>query len=196
MSNEQVQLEPRVRPLPIEEFDPELREMVGGEAATPAELGPLTIHAQRPGLAKALLQYHGVLWNDRLLSDRLHELVRLHIAFFNQCRSCMAMRYPAAIEDGLTEELVCSLERPYEAEDLSEADRAALRYAELMATDHLSIDTAVYDELRRHFSEPEIVELGTSVAFCIGFGRLAASWHVVEHLPERFQEEGVVTPWA
>ena len=71
----------------------------------------------------------------------------------------MAVRYEEGIEDGLTEGLVCSLERPEEAEDLTEAERAAIAYADLMATNHLAIDEAVFDRLREHFSEAEIVEL-------------------------------------
>ena len=73
----------------------------------------------------------------------------------------MAIRYPGAVADGLTEALVCSLEKPYEASDLSAAEQAAIRYGELLATDHLAIDESVYDELRKHFTEEEIVELGT-----------------------------------
>jgi alkylhydroperoxidase family enzyme len=187
---------PRVRMLPVDEWDPQLREMARADERTPAELGPLPIHANRPEYAKAMLRYHAVLHGDRLLSDRLCELVRLRIAYFNQCRSCMATRYPGAVADGLTEELVCSLERPEEAPDISEAERAAIRYGELMATDHLAIDAAVYDNLRKHFSEAEIVELGTYAAWCVGFGRLAATWHVVEALPNRFQEDEVATPWG
>ncbi len=186
----------RVTMLAVDEWDPELRELVGADQRTPVELGPMPINAHRPGLAKALVAHHAALWTDRLLSDRLHELVRLRIAYFNQCRSCMAIRYPAAIADGLTEELVCSLEQPAEAPDLTEAERAALRYAELMATDHLAIDETVYDHLRQHFSEEEIVELGFLAAFCVGFGRLAATWHVVDDLPTRFREDQFVTPWG
>ena len=128
------------------------------------------------------------MWTDRLLPDRLLELVRLRIAFFNQCRTCMAIRYPGAVADGLTEELVCSLEKPYEAPDLTAAERAAIRYGELLATDHLAIDESVYDDLRQHFTEEEIVELGTYCAFCVGFGRLGATWNMIEELPERFHE--------
>jgi AhpD family alkylhydroperoxidase len=182
--------------LPVEEWDPQLRAMAKADERTPAELGPLPIHAHRPELAKAMLGYHAALHSNRLLSDRLYELVRLRIAYFNQCRSCMATRYPAAIADGLTEELVCSLERPDDAPDITEAERAAIRYGELMATDHLAIDTAVYENLRRYFSEAEIVELGVYAAWCVGFGRLAATWHVVEALPTRFQEDEVATPWG
>ena len=38
-----------------------------------------------------------------------------------------------------------------------------------MATDPDAIDTALFDELRAHFSEPEIVELGLFVGFNLGF---------------------------
>src|SRR3954453_14899344 len=156
----------RLRMVPVEEFDPELRELVAADERTPLELGLLRVHAHRPSHAKAIVGLHAALWTDRLLPDRLLELVRLRIAFFNQCRTCMAIRYPGAIEDGLTEELVCSLEKPYEAPALSEAERSAIRYGELLATDHLAIDEFVYDDLRKHFSEEQIVELSSYCAFC------------------------------
>ena len=76
--------------------------------------------------------FAGSLKVHRTLPDRLVELVRLRIAFFNQCRSCMAIRYTDAVNDGLTEELVCSLERPEDAADLTEAEKAAIAYGELM----------------------------------------------------------------
>src|ERR1700712_4334117 len=88
---------------------------------------------------------------------RLLELVRLRVAFWNQCRSCMSVRYAP---DEISEGLVCSLERPEEATDLSDAEKAALRFADLMATDHLSIDEGVFDDLRAYYTEGELVELG------------------------------------
>lgn len=186
----------RLRMVPFDQFDPELRQLVAADERTPLELGLLRVHAHRPSHARAIVGLHGALWTDRLLPDRLLELVRLRIAFFNQCRSCMAIRYPGAVADGLTEELVCSLEKPYEAADLTAAERAAIRYGELLATDHLAIDDTVYDDLREHFSEEQIVELGTYCAFCVGFGRLGATWNMIEELPSRFHEAGTATPWG
>lgn len=186
----------RLTMVPVEDFDPELRELVAADQRTPLELGLLRVHAHRPSHARAIVGLHAALWTDRLLPDRLLELVRLRIAFFNQCRTCMAVRYPGAIADGLTEDLVCSLEKPYESNELSEAERAAIRYGELLATDHLAINDAVYDDLRQHFSEEQIVELGSYCAFCVGFGRLGATWNMIEELPERFHEGDVATPWG
>ena len=52
---------------------------------------------------------------------------------------------------------------------LSAADKIALRYSELMATDWQKVDATFYDELRRHYTEEEIVELGTFIGFNIGY---------------------------
>jgi len=188
----------RIAKLPVEQWDPELRAMTLADEATLMEQGLLRIMAQAPEIAKGYMQFAMTVARHRSLPRRLTELVRLRIAFHNQCRSCMAIRYRSAVDDGVTENLVCSLERPYDAPDLSEAEKAALRYADLSATDHLSIGDAEFSELRRHFSEPQIVELGMWIANCIGFGRLGAVWNMVEELPEAYQADtgSVVAPWA
>ena len=108
----------------------------------------------------------------------------------------MAVRYQRAVDDGVTEDLVCSLERPMEAPDLTDAERAALRFADLFATDHLAIDEQVYDDLRKHFSEAELVDLGILCAYCVGIGRMVATWRVTDALPDRFRADGIVTPWG
>jgi AhpD family alkylhydroperoxidase len=158
----------------------------------------MRVHARRPDRAALLgTFFQGWMVDMCTLPGRLVELVRLRIAFFNQCRSCMAVRYEAGAADGVNEALVCSLERPEEAPDLTDAERAALRYAELMATDHLAITDETYDDLRRFFTEDEIVELGQICAFNVGIGRLAATWDVVDDLPESFHKrDEVITPWG
>ncbi len=91
---------------------------------------------------------------------------------------------------------MCSLENPPAADDLTDAEKAAIGYGELMATNHLAIDDAVYDNLRRYFTEAEIVELGITVGLFVGFGRLAATWHMVEELPEAYRRDpGRIAPW-
>ena len=65
-----------------------------------------------------------------------------------------------------------------------------------MATDHLAIDDSAHARLREHFSEAQIVELGMTCAFFVGFGRLAATWHMVDELPEAFQKADTIAPWG
>ena len=187
----------RIQKLPPEAWDPELREITAADEGTPLEQGLMRMMAHQPAMAKGMVTFSGALLRNNGLPRRLVELVRLRVAFHNQCRSCMAIRYKSAVDDGLTEGLVCSLERPQDAPDLTPAEKAALHYADLSSTDHLSISDDTFDDLRKHFSEADIVALGMIIAFFIGFGRLAAAWHMTEELPEGFQvNPGVVAPWT
>ena len=153
------------------------------EGASPRERMLYTPTGHAPELMGALHGLADVLNARGTLPARLVELVRLRIAFHNQCRSCMAMRYRSGLDDGLTEDLVCSLEKPYEAPDLTEAEKAALAYADLAATNHFAIDAGHFAALRKHFTEPEIVELCLHIGYFIGFGRMVAAWDMEEELP-------------
>jgi AhpD family alkylhydroperoxidase len=186
----------RVAKIAPEDWDPRLRDALKPEDRTEIEQGMIRFLAHCPDQVLGMMQFAGALKVHRQLPEKLVELVRLRVAFFNQCRSCMAIRYTDALEDGVTEDLVCSLERPQEAENLTPAEKAAIRFGEAMATDHLRIDEAMYAGLREHFSESEIVELGMTCAFFVGFGRLAATLHMVEELPDAFRREGPVAPWG
>ena len=186
----------RLKMVPVEEFDPELRELVAADERTPLELGLMRVHAHRPSHAKAIARFHAALWTDRLLPDRLLELVRLRIAFFNQCRTCMAIRYPGAIADGLTEELVCSLERPYEAPDLRRPSKPRSATASCSRpitwrSTMPSTTTCAGTSARRRSSSS-----ARYCAFCVGFGRLGATWNMIEELPDRFHDGERATPWG
>jgi AhpD family alkylhydroperoxidase len=186
----------RLVSLPVAEWDPELREIAHGEELPEVQQKMLGVYANAPELAKPFLRFTGEMSQGFTLRRRLLELVRLRIAFHNQCRSCMAVRYESALADGLTEDAVCSLEKPYEAPDLTEAEKAALRYADLFATNHLAITDELIEDLRKHYSEKELVELCMHCAYCVGFGRMAATYRIIEELPESFQDTNrKIAPW-
>jgi len=187
----------RIKKLELDEWDKDLREMTAADSGTALEQGIMRMWAHTPEISKGIVALGGALKAHRSLPDRLVELVRLRVAFHNQCRSCMAIRYQDGVEAGIDEDLVCSLEKPQEASDLSEAEKAAINYGELFATNHLAINDSVYDNLRKYFSEEEIVELSITVAWFVGMGRLAATYHMVEELPKAFQNEdgNQLTPW-
>lgn len=184
----------RIAHVPLDQWDPDLRAQSRADQATPLEQGSVRMLAHRPAIAKGVVALGAGIRQDRTLPARLIELVRLRIAFHNQCRSCMAIRYRSGLEDGVDEDLVCSLEKPAEAPDLSDAERAALDYADRFANNHLSIDEAFFRGLRRHFDDGELVELGVWIAFCVGFGRLGATWDMTEELPDAYRDAGTIRP--
>lgn len=186
----------RIAHLPLDQWDPQLRADTHADEATPLERGAMRMFAHKPNIAKGIAALGAGIRQDRTLPERLVELVRLRIAFHNQCRSCMAIRYQSAVDEGADESLVCSLEKPIEAPDLTPAERIALDYADRFALNHLSIDDAFHAELSAHFDDASLVELGTWIAFCVGFGRLGASWDMTEELPDAYRGDGMIAPWS
>ena len=169
-------------------------EPVFGAAASEAQ----KVFAHSPEIARAYIAFGDTARAAGILSFRLVELVRIRVAFHNQCRMCMSLRYQDASGTALDEGLVCSLESPQQADDLTDAERVALDFADRMATDHLSIGDEIFSALRDHFSSAEIMELCFRVAANVGFGRMAAVLDIIPHdeLPPALRPDGLVAPWG
>ena len=106
-----------------------------------------------------------------VLDSRVKELVRLRIATLNGCRTCKAARL--APGDVSEREAAQGVDDPAGAA-FSARERAALALAEQMALDHHAFDDAAMEELRRHFSQAETLELMMMIGQYIGFGRMLA----------------------
>ena len=79
------------------------------------------------------------------------------------------MRSRKALEAGLAEARIDAGCFEYESDpSFSEAEKWALRYADQMFLDASRIDAVFYDELKKHYSEAQIMELGAFVAFHYG----------------------------
>ena len=140
---------------------------------------------ERPGLADFIRvmghapdhfrrynEVYGQLRFDNHLGPRLTELIRISVAQTTRCQVCMAGRHPSAVEAGLTEELVAEIGES-ERHGMTEAEHAAVAYAQKLATDHLSVTEADKAELRRHFTPEQVVEISLLCVMCL-VGRFSA----------------------
>jgi alkylhydroperoxidase family enzyme len=62
-----------------------------------------------------------------------------------------------------------------DGEPLTERERAAVAYAELLALDHHAIDDDQVAAMREHFDEAQFLELSMMIGQYIGFGRVLAT---------------------
>jgi alkylhydroperoxidase family enzyme len=160
-----------VAPLPREAItDPEMRDLIAESEllGVPDEMFSRIV-ARAPEQAKpfmrALLMSHA----DGNVDHCLKEIVRILLARFAGDKYFAALRSRKALQMGLTEERIEAGCGDYEDSDLfTEAEKSALRYADQMYLDPTKIDSAFYAELKRHFTEPQIMELGAFIAFHYG----------------------------
>ena len=146
--------------------------------------------AGRPGLAEFVRvmahaeplfeAYNSAYMASRMenhLGPRVTELVRLAIANTTTCRVCLAGRHPAAVAEGMDEDLVASIPLLLEGDagqaPFTAAERAAVRFALKFGTEHLSVDEADNAALRAHFDDRQIVELALLCTMSL-MGRFSA----------------------
>lgn len=85
------------------------------------------------------------------------------------------MREPSERADGLYDELLCKLAGTME---LTPRERAALDFADALATARPSVDDALMARLRALFTDAEIVELGFAAGGFLMWGRLHRAFDV------------------
>jgi len=127
---------------------------------------PVQVWAHRPKVALAWLGLMESLHSDSLLDERLRELVRLKIASITTCKACQLARKSDTVSE---QDIACMAT---DSEYFTPAERAALRYAELFASDYLSIDDEQFTQLGAFFSIAQVVELGMYCALMLAGGRM------------------------
>jgi alkylhydroperoxidase family enzyme len=159
---------PRIEPIPLEKMADEPRRIIeegvaDGTYATPV---PLQIFAYR---TQQILMTHaarGAWGQQSLLGGRILELIRIRSAQLGECQPCMQSRK----HDSITDEDVACLIAPGGG-DLTEQERLAVNFLDLLSADHHAIDDEVYRELGEVFTAAQIVELGFTCANTMGVHR-------------------------
>jgi len=109
------------------------------------------------------------------LEHFLLELVKTRASQINGCAFCIDMHTKDARAAGETEQRLYGLSAWREAPYYSARERAALAWAEAVTSINGDIEDTIYDDLRQHFSEKEIVNLTLAVIVINGWNRLAIS---------------------
>src|SRR5689334_5101479 len=110
------------------------------------------------------------------LEPGLLELVKIRASQLNGCAYCIDMHTKDARAHGETEQRLYGLSAWREAPYYTDRERAALEWTEaltLIATQGVSDD--LFNRVREHFSEEEIVLLSLAVVQINGWNRLAIS---------------------
>jgi alkylhydroperoxidase family enzyme len=118
-----------------------------------------------PHFVEAVNALEKAVWKSPL-PRRLHELVRMRIAEINGCVLCMTWR-----NDWADEASLAAVAQHATSDLFSDAERAALDYAERFATDSKDIDDDLLARLGAHLSPAEVVDLTLVIGKYLAMGR-------------------------
>jgi AhpD family alkylhydroperoxidase len=122
------------------------------------------------------------------LEGSLLELVKLRASQMNGCAYCIDMHTKDARANGETEQRLYGVTAWRETPFFSDRERAALEWTETVtAIGETHAPDSVYERVRQHFSDEELVNLTLGIVAINGWNRLAIAFRAV---PGEYQPAG------
>ena len=116
----------------------------------------------RPELLRAFGGFGGCVYPGGLLERRIKELVTIESSRVNACQFCTESHVALVKLAGIEGDPISALD---DIESLPPRERLAIEYTRAAMADSNRVPEALFDQLRKNFSDAEIVEL----TFLIGF---------------------------
>lgn len=175
----------RVRDIGINEVPEEVRPVYERFAS---EYGPflnqVKVFAHRPPALRHIMGLLLELADEQVLPKRYLEIALVTVSKINECRYCVAHHTPRLIDQGLTPDAVAAILEPV-VPGFDEVDMLVRDYAVEVTNNFQYIRDRMFDELRKYFTEEQIVELTLRTALCGFFNRFNDALQIG-------MEEGVV----
>lgn len=158
----------RISYVPLDDMTPAMRkemERCAREGTPRPESSAIRAHVP------AAFWFFANGWNDLfregIVDHDLKELCRVYVSRSVKCEYCGNQRSEKGKSLGLTEREYDDLMEFESSSQYDDRQKAALAYTEAIAW-HLDTDDDFWDRMYRHFSEPELVELGCFIGLTMG----------------------------
>lgn len=120
------------------------------------------------------------VFKNGVADHEIKELCRVYVSRSVKCEYCGNQRSMKAASQGLIEDDYRDLINFEASSRYDDRQKAALTYAEAITWD-LPVDDAFWARLKRHFSEPELVEIGYFIALTMGQQRWLRTLNIDHH---------------
>jgi alkylhydroperoxidase family enzyme len=158
----------RISYVPPEKMDAAMRaemERCAREGTPRPESSAVRAHV--PGAFWSFANSWRDIFHSGVCDHAIKELCRLYVSRSVKCEFCGNQRSIKAFDGKLNESQTDDLVNFEKSTQYTEREKAALAYAEAI-TWRLNTDDAFWERLYRHYTEPELVELGCFIALTMG----------------------------
>lgn len=169
----------RVRNIASRELSPDLAQIYEDFADA---YGPfrnqVAVFAHVPAALRHLMPLLMELREAKTLPKRYLELAIVAVSKVNECEYCVAHHTPFLAVEGVSPAGAQRILEYRDHPELDETDRLVVEYAIAVTERPGRLPEAMFERLRRHFSEAQIVELTMRIALCGFFNRFNDSFSI------------------
>jgi alkylhydroperoxidase family enzyme len=138
------------------------------------------VRAHVPAVFWSFANSWRTVFKEGVADHNIKELCRVYVSRLVKCEYCGNQRSMKSARTGLIEDDYLDLINFERSDRYDERQKAALSYAEAITWD-LPTDDAFWARLRRHFTAPELVEIGYFVALTMGQQRWLRTLNIEHH---------------
>lgn len=160
----------RVRDIEVDEVPAELRQVYRRFAQHGPFLNQVRVFAHRPPALKHIMGMLLEMADEALVPKRYLEIAVVTVSKLNECAYCVAHHAPQLVDQGLEPDTVARILED-DCPGLDDVDRLVRDFARQVTTQPQTMRDAIFDQLRAHFTEAQIVELTLRTALCGFFNR-------------------------
>ena len=158
----------RISYFPLEQMDAKMRaEMERCAREGTARPESQAVRAHVPAAFWSFANTWHDIFHTGVCDHAIKELCRLYVSRSVKCEFCGNQRSIKAFSQNLNEAQTDDLVNFEKSIKYNDRQKAALAYAEAI-TWRLDTDDAFWERMHKHFTEPELVELGCFIALTMG----------------------------
>ena len=175
--------DPLLSRIPVDDMPSDLQAAHAASMSLRNDATFFEVFANHPELYRWYTEsFYARVFRGGLVERRIKELIRLRLSTTHGCRFCNQGNRVDALEAGLSQQDVDNISDDafFEARE-----RAALALADRIALTNRDgvLDEALYEGLREHFSDAEILELGLVMGILSGVAKFMFAFDLVEKEP-------------
>ena len=161
----------RVRDVEIDEVPADARPVYERYAR---DYGPflnqVKVFAHRPAAVRHIMGLLLEMADDPIVDKRYLEIGLVTVSAINKCEYCVTHHAPRLMQFGISRDAVDAILED-EIPGFEPLDYLVRDYAKQVTEDHNRVRDTMFDKLREHFSEEQIVELTLRIALCTFFNK-------------------------
>ncbi len=182
----------RVKMIKPEEADAATREVYDGVVRQWGRISNFSqVLAHQPAALAGWMLPNQSIRLDNVAADpeyvKIQQLVIIKTSALNQSAYCMSHNVPLGRKVGLSEAQIAAAQGDdySRSPDLDDRQKAAIRWADAVTQMTARDDDAAFAEMRKHFSEKQIVELTVFCGMWNYSNRLCEALHVDLERPDK-----------
>ena len=128
------------------------------------------VFAHRPIIFKHMMSMLMEMADNPIIDKRYLEIAIVSVSAVNRCNYCVAHHAPNLISEGLSEITIDNILED-DCPGLKRLDHLVRDYAVQITKDHNRVHDKQFEELRKYFSEAQMVELTFRITLCTFFNK-------------------------